>query len=291
MSTMVACRTCGATHTASIGPLPDVDVFAGKHLGQPLPGGWLHACHDCGFVFRAPVLGDAQYLDLYAEAGADVWEQGAQREDFRLVRSEVPAAALDVLDIGCYTGALLATLPRPCRLHGVEPNHAAAAAARQRGVHVVASHWHGLEGGRDYDIITACDVIEHVGNPLEFLQTMSRHLKPGGKLMITTGNPQAWPWRLTGSRFWYCYFPEHISFIGPRWLARMAPVAGLRLQRLQRFSHSPLPNVAGRATALAKTGLHLLAAAAGRRRPARLPALMLGGGIAPDHIFCVLQRP
>jgi 2-polyprenyl-3-methyl-5-hydroxy-6-metoxy-1,4-benzoquinol methylase len=289
------CRTCGSLNTASIGRLPDVGTFAGSRLAAPLNGGVLHACRACGFVFRAPVRSDAEYLALYAQGSVAVWEQNPDREDFRLVRGEVADAPLDVLDVGCYTGHLLATLPKACHLYGVEPNADAAAMAASRGVAIVAKHWDELEAtDRVYDIIIACDVIEHFANPLTFLTTLSTRLRPAGKLIITTGNAQAWPWRLARSRFWYCYFPEHISFIGPRWLLRMSPSAGLHVKRLVSFSHSPLPALGSRAKALLATCLRMLASAVGPARSGpggqEEVALLLGGGISKDHIFCVLGK-
>jgi len=300
----VTCRTCGSHDTACVGRLPDVAEFAGATLETPLPGGHLHACRACGFVFRAPVLSEADYLALYARGSAAVWEQEGDREDFRRVRAEVGSTAgratgvpdvldvLDVLDVGCYTGHLLATLPPSCRLHGVEPNPQAAAMAATRGVHIVAQHWQQLPtAGPGYDIVIACDVIEHVADPLAFLRALSACLKPGGRLILSTGNAQAWPWRLAGAQCWYAYFPEHISFIGPRWLAHMGPAAGLQAVRLQPFAHSPLPGPVWRLRALAAACLGRLAAALRRDNAATgRPARLLGGGIASDHLFCVLRK-
>ncbi len=293
------CRTCGSGHTSGLGRLPDVAAFAGQTLNAPLPGGYLHACGDCGLMFRSPILADAAYTALYARGSTEVWEQSPDREDFRCIRQGISdlsvGAEIDVLDVGCYTGDLLATLPATCRLHGVEPNPDAAALARSRGIEVVAGHWDELDAASlHYDVIVACDVIEHVADPSRFLTTLSKRLKPAGRLIITTGNAQAWPWRLARARFWYCYFPEHISFISPKWLQRMAPSAGLRVERLETFSHDPLPGLLLRARALLSTCAWLLAAIVVRDDDARAPpdahARLLGGGIARDHLFSILGK-
>ncbi len=45
-----------------------------------------------------------------------------------------------------------------------------------------------------YDVICCCEGLEHVGNPLRLLRDCHRHLKPGGRLIVTTPNvwyPQA----------------------------------------------------------------------------------------------------
>lgn len=279
---MTACRTCGSHRVTRLGRLPDVDVFAGQRLPAPLPGGALLRCRDCGFVFRAPLLEPAAYAALYAGGGTEVWEQHAEREDFRRVCAAIGDAPQDVLDVGCYTGDLLAMLPPACRRFGIEPNPGAAARAAARGVTIVAQRWDelGADGPR-FDVIVNCDVIEHVPDPRAFLATLAGRLKPGGRLLVTTGNAEAWPWRLAGARFWYAWFPEHISFVGPRWLRRMAPAAGLRIEALAPFWHDRPPGLASRARALLATLVWRLAA----RRPR-----LLGGGIAQDHLFCILTK-
>lgn len=291
------CRTCGSLDVSDLGSLPDVAIFAGAQLDRPLEGGSLRLCHGCRFVFRAPILTDEEYLSLYAHGSAEVWEPREPREDFRLVLSQIPDAPIDVLDVGCYTGHLLAELPKSCRLYGVEPNPAAAAVAVTRGVNIVAKDWNGLDAaGHDYDIIIACDVIEHVSNPLAFLTSLAKRLKPGGKVIITTGNADAWIWTLLRSRFWYCYFPEHISFIGSRWLSRMTAPASMRIEFLESFSHSQLPSRATRAKAMVMTTLQILVHSG---RLSWLESVMrkrveyafpLGGGLSKDHILCVLSR-
>jgi 2-polyprenyl-3-methyl-5-hydroxy-6-metoxy-1,4-benzoquinol methylase len=279
--------------TSHLGVLPDVAVFAGVQLDHSLKGGFLHLCHNCRFVFRAPILTDDEYLSLYAQGSSEIWEPREAREDFRLIRKLVPNGPVDVLDIGCYTGSLLATLPKSCRLYGVEPNPSAAAVAAARGVNVVAQDWKELDAAdHAYDIIIACDVIEHLGNPLSFLTTLSTQLRPGGKLIISTGNADAWLWTLVRSRFWYCYFPEHISFISPRWLASVAPSASLSIRHLESFAHSQLPNPVSRAKALLKTCLRALAESslrsAGQRQLEQVTPL--GGGVSKDHMLCVLSH-
>jgi SAM-dependent methyltransferase len=301
--TATACRTCGSLDTLPIGRLPDVAEFAGTRLERPLAGGCLQRCGACGFLFRTPIFDDDAYLSLYAQGSPEVWEPRDDREDFRLIRSRVGDAPLDVLDVGCYTGHLLATLPKPCRLYGVEPNAAAAAIAESRGVRVIAGHWHQLaSAGQRFDLITACDVIEHFGNPLAFLQGLASLLREDGRLIITTGNAEAWLWRLLKARFWYCQYAEHISFIGPGWLARMGGRASLQVTELQSFSHSRLPPPVRRIKTLLRTvrafstgtslprRRHAAADAADAANAADADPGPLGAGLTKDHILCVLRR-
>ena len=48
---------------------------------------------------------------------------------------------------------------------------------------------HVVDLGRQFDTIIAGEIIEHLDNPGQFLCNMHRHLKPGGRLVVSTPNP------------------------------------------------------------------------------------------------------
>src|SRR5882757_3638457 len=239
------CRTCQSSSVRNVGRLPNTWRFAGKAQPQALPGGFLYRCAKCALAFRHPLLEPNEYDRLYRDGAADLWDGATtHRQDFNLVREYIAGLAgnPDVLDVGCYTGQLLTSLPGQARLFGIEPNTAAALRATQRGVQIVAADFEHLPKlDRRFDVITACDVIEHVRDPLQFLRSVRSRLKPGGTVLLTTGNCDAWLWRMLGSSYWYCYFPEHISFIGTRWLEVMPREVGLRKVRSVAFGNGFRP--------------------------------------------------
>jgi SAM-dependent methyltransferase len=214
------------------------------------------------------------------------------------VRQQVAAQSrgLDVLDVGCYTGQLLSSLPNHHRLHGIEPNKAAAARAATRGIKVIADRFEALaDRDQNFDVITACDVIEHVMDPLAFLRQLRARLNPGGLLMLTTGNCDAWLWRMFGSRFWYCYFPDHISFIGNRWLEVMPARAGLKLLQSVPFNYGARGFSGAALRSLLGAGLYACSpqllrwvrrSVGGARLDGSPPP---GSGASRDHIFCVMS--
>lgn len=287
------CRTCGASAVRLIGNLPDGRTFAGRLLAAPLPGGGLWRCDGCGFAFRHPLLQEAEYEELYRAGDLDVWDANRSRQDFRLIRERLLATgreSLEVLDIGCYTGDLLASLPKSFRGSGVEANRRAAQVAAGRGVAVVADTIAGLSGRREqYDAVVACDVIEHVADPLGFMRSLRERIRTGGRLLITTGNFDSWLWRLMGAGYWYCSFPEHISFIGRKWIQTAAPLAGMRIMEVTTFNYrgglaAPLR--------LAMVAIHGVSPRAYgglrrllRRQEAGVPP---GIGATRDHMLCVL---
>jgi SAM-dependent methyltransferase len=239
--TVPICRTCEYAAVRRVGRLPVTNNFAGRQLDGGLPAANIWRCPRCGFVFRHPLLSPAHYEALYEAGSLGLWDGVAAREDFRLIRDRLASLdgqVIDALDVGCYTGQLLLSFPKSLRLYGVEPNREAAEVSRSKGVEIIAGTVEGLENvDRRFDVITACDVIEHVANPLTFLDQLARKLKAEGRLFVTTGNCDSWFWRFAGARFWYSYFAEHISFIGERWLRTMPGRIGLELVDFRRFNY------------------------------------------------------
>jgi SAM-dependent methyltransferase len=280
-----------------VGTLPNGYVFAGQRLTDALAGGSLWRCANCDFVFRDPLLEDHVYERLYRTGSLDVWDTAQQREDFQLIQRRLlqwNGLAMDVVDIGCYTGQLLTLLPKSFRLFGVEPNLEASRVAAARGVTVVASTVDDFAlANAHYDLIIACDVIEHVPNPLVLLRQLGSRLKPTGRLLITTGNCDAWLWRLIGADYWYCRFPEHISFIGTRWVRKMPQSVGLRIIDLTPFNYRGGTVNASQVLAAL---LHKMAPRIYRSlRPAPAGAsggeVPPGGGATRDHMLCVFEAP
>jgi SAM-dependent methyltransferase len=207
------CRLCRAAEAEDLGEIPDSDYFAGRVLAKPIPGGRLFRCGACRSMFRHPALSSAEYLRLYSTGAATQWSGAPSREDFRLIKLMVMADSTGqkVLDIGCGTGDFLDTLPPGCEKFGVEPS-AAAAFATRRGIRILGADVMSIPEEAEFDVITLIDVIEHLPEPAALLIEAYSRIRPGGKIIVSTGDPEARPWRAFGSRFWYVGFPEHVSF-------------------------------------------------------------------------------
>jgi SAM-dependent methyltransferase len=294
--TVPICRTCGYAAVRLVGRLPVTNTFAGRPLNGTLPAASIWRCPRCGFAFRHPLLSPAHYDALYEAGSLGLWDGVAGREDFKLIQDRlagVEAQGIDALDVGCYTGQLLLSFPKSFRLYGVEPNREAAQVARSNGVDIVADTVEGLESvARQFDVITACDVIEHVVNPLTFLEQLAQKLKVEGRLFVTTGNCDSWFWRFAGARFWYSYFAEHISFIGERWLQTMPARIDLDLVDFRRFNY-----LGGnlRVSRLAAASLYRISPALYKSlRNALVPPtadlIPVGCGATRDHMLFVLRR-
>jgi len=244
----IACPSCGYDAPDRIDAIPETYEFAGSDLMDPLPGGALYRCGECDLRFRYPRLRKDVLDKLYESVRPSVWQSSPRgRVDWQLAARTIRMAhdVRSVLDVGCFDGRFLEYLGHAYIRAGIEIHPEAAREARRRGVDIVGSDFAHLDcEARKFDCVTAIDVIEHVANPLSFLKQLVGVTRPGGLILLSTGNPDAWSWRVMKGMYWYCGLPEHIAFISPSWCRRVAREIGLTMSPLEHFSHEPLPRVA-----------------------------------------------
>jgi SAM-dependent methyltransferase len=262
------------------------------------PGGILYECNHCSFVFRYPIRDRDEYIALYKSSPEEAYHHTFLRYDQELVRDAILKNNTDggsVLDIGCFNGALLNSLGARYEKYGIEASEAACAICRLSNINIVAGYAEMLcTVDRKFDVICLVDVVEHLINPLELIKVAITKLNDGGRLIITTGNASNYAWKLFGGRYWYCSFPEHISFISPAWLNKVAVRNRLLIQDIQYFPHIN-PNI-GKAEAWFRFFGRLVKATIegaytrikGNRSVS--PKCKLGfPGVINDHLLVILQ--
>ena len=112
---------------------------------------------------------------------------------------------------------------------GIDISHAAiteSAAVSARGAFPYGTNYAYLTSrgddlqlkDRSVDIFFAGECVEHVENTDAFLDEIHRVLKPGGQLILTTPNADAYLYRINGER--YGVGPEHVALMGYAELGR-----------------------------------------------------------------------
>lgn len=119
-------------------------------------------------------------------------------EDFALLGNERGAflascigTGKTVLDIGCRDGALTKSYANGNKVLGIDIDSVALERAKERlGIDIRQIDLNGswdLED-RSYDIVVACEIIEHLYYPADVLSKISAVLKPGGLLLGSVPN-------------------------------------------------------------------------------------------------------
>ena len=201
-------------------------------------------CQSCGYTWIVDPPSLAELSRAYRDQPADIWDPDAKArvgrfwpEKVRQLRALVPSGR--VLDVGCYTGAFLEELGPCYDRWGIEPSSAAADVARARGVNVLQGMTHGasLPSG-SFDVVLAFDVLEHVHDQSAFARQLASWLKPGGILVIETGDADSLHARFMGARWSYLALDEHIVAHSRRSLPLLMHEAGFRIVHAATQRHN-----------------------------------------------------
>jgi len=100
-----------------------------------------------------------------------------------------------VLEVGSGRGAFVERLYKEENINavGIELNSKAVASAKTKGINIRQVDLHELaeEKESSFDAVCSFQVLEHVSDPLMFLQGQLKLIKPGGKLIIGVPNAES----------------------------------------------------------------------------------------------------
>ena len=238
---ILACRGCGASELIDLGACAP---YPGRLSDQD--AGRLLRCRQCALAQRTPCLEGDALIEAYRNTPAEDmdyrFEDNAAWSRARKVLLDRFGSdrSIAVLDIGCHTGAFLAALPESWRRHGIESAAEPVRIARERrGVNIVAERLEtiGDDWSGRFDAITMFDVIEHLSSPAEALASVARLLRPGGLLILSSGDFGAWTWRWMGGGHWYLQTPLHLAVVSGPFLRYAAEKGGLSLIDLRAIPH------------------------------------------------------
>jgi SAM-dependent methyltransferase len=151
-----------------------------------------------------------------------------------------------LLDVGCGNGYLLAEAGGLFeRRVGIEFDPRAATLAEKHADHIFREKVELLPPSEQFNCITVINVIEHIYQPIAFLNQLRTHLKPNGSLIVATPDMGSFWRRLLGSNWPSFKIPGHILFFNRQNLANLFNRAGFPAAIPLPFSHAfPLNLVA-----------------------------------------------
>lgn len=205
-------------------------------------------CEDCGLRYWVPG-DDFQPADVYDaryfessdhDRGYDDYagQESVLRTNFarRLARLPRPSPGTRLLDIGAAYGfAVAEAAERGFVASGLEISLDAArrAGAAAPGRVVAADALRAPFASGSFDVVTLWDVLEHLADPHVAIAEAARLLRPGGRLVLTTGDVGSLVARLSGRR-WHLYtLPEHLFFHTRSSLLRLFEAHGLEVRTMR----------------------------------------------------------
>jgi 2-polyprenyl-3-methyl-5-hydroxy-6-metoxy-1,4-benzoquinol methylase len=180
---------------------------------------------------------------------------GVTNERVEFILSRVTGT--DVLDVGCARTAMpraaeeeghclhfqLCRHLRGTRVLGLDVDRAAVEELRNQGLEILVGDAQDMHLDAHFDTIVGGELIEHLANPGGFLLGCRRHLKLGGKVILSTPNPFSLMYYLMFLKnFTHAFNPEHALWLCPQTLKQLAERCGFRVAEMM-FADDLRPEV------------------------------------------------
>lgn len=230
--TDIACVACGGT---------DIRPEFAKH-------GFAYAsCGTCGTLLQSPRPVIAAFEQFYRDSvSSRFWAEEffpavaeARRESIfrpRVERLAALCAAKNItverlVDVGAGFGIFLDEWRKRSpgtELLAVEPGAKLAQICRDRGFAVVEDIVENMVGYDGHaDLVVCFEVLEHVYDPVGFIRVLSRLVKPGGHLFVSTLGVDGFDIQTLWENSNSIFPPHHINFLSLKGFASAFERAGL----------------------------------------------------------------
>lgn len=295
-----SCPACGNEGSSPLGKLLIEEYrFGDESIPLPQEGIEISQCLDCGLVFKNTLPSPRFLAEVFRRQKGRVWAGGYDfSEEAELIRGLVGASRFDLLDIGASNGGLLKafsdTAGRRSALDVIS-HPGLEAWIRGEFISGLAESKELSWSGEPYDVVGMFDIAEHLYDPEQAFSNLRFLVKPGGFVIVETGNAESrWPQKFGVHRWWYACLFEHHVFWSRYCMESIANRHGFRLMDLQPKRHKDRGEFSLKRDLL--TGMKSLSYRLSPEQYVRLAKMLGKNGIQPgspftrDHLRVVLKR-
>jgi len=234
LSNCPACNSGSAASTGAIDSrmlIASYEKFLGVRVADLFSGTRqiveMH-CPRCDLVYFSPAIpGDERF---YADLARLPWYYMADKPEFS-VAARFIAHGSRVLEVGCGQGAFADKLSS-ADYTGLEFSPAAATRAREAGlnVHQQSIEEHAVAHADCYDAACSFQVLEHTATPRQFIESMSRCVRSGGRIIVSVPSEDGFGGAVIND--FLNLPPHHLTRWSDRALTDLGASAGLKLESL-----------------------------------------------------------
>lgn len=161
-----------------------------------------YLCADCGMIYVSPMLADEELDKVYTDShiyrsvlkvmDTDLQKKFDKPKFIEGIRklTKYNRGVGKILDVGCMMGNFIEIAQNAGWIAtGIELTKAALEKCREKGLNVIDQKLsRSLFPPNTFDAITFWDVLEHIANPGDTLETANFIMKSGGVLLILVPN-------------------------------------------------------------------------------------------------------
>lgn len=133
-----------------------------------------------------------------------------------------------LLDVGCAYGYCVEAAQRHFVASGIDVSRHAVDIARRRGLDCCVATLENYRPSTTFDVITMLDCIEHLPQPQHDARAARELLRPGGIVVVTTGDVESLYARFAGKHWRLMTPPQHLHFFSKRTLSRLLESVGFK---------------------------------------------------------------
>lgn len=194
-------------------------------------------CRSCDLVYFS------EAVDTKALYGANYFhggeyhdyslDKGTLQRNFsgRVVYLEQILLKGRLLELGCAYGFFLELAAKKYEAQGIDISEDGVRNAKEK-LGLNARHGDFLNFPDElssYDVACLWDTIEHLPEPFQYLEKLGKWVKPGGHLVLTTGDFGSILARMRGRKWRQIHPPTHLFYFDKKTISRALEKAGFRV--------------------------------------------------------------